>query len=207
MADRAMKTNSSAILVPRPSAAAATNDIRGIKPPVEIPSGWAWLWWALAAVLLLSLAAGAWRWWRKKQAAVPAVPPIPAHVRAKNKLREALSLISDPRLFCTLVSDSLRVYLEERFDFHAPERTTDEFLLELQATRLLAPEQKQSLGEFLQSCDLVKFARYEPTETELRALYESALRLIDETQHESIHVPPSSPPTAEPAQAVAESSA
>jgi hypothetical protein len=34
----------------------------------------------------------------------------------------------------------------------------------------------------LESCDLVKFARYEPGETELRALHESAVRLIDETE-------------------------
>ena len=201
-----MKTNSSAILVPPRALPPATNDIRGIKPPVEIPNGWAWLWWTLAVVLLLSLAAAAWARWRKQRAAVPATPPVPAHVRARNKLREALSLISDPRLFCILVSDTLRVYLEERFDFHAPERTTEEFLQELQATRLLIAEQKQSLAEFLQSCDLVKFARYEPTETELRALYESALRLIDETQHESLGLPPVDPPPAEPARAAVESS-
>ena len=27
--------------------AANTNDIRDIKPPVNIPSGWEWLWWCL----------------------------------------------------------------------------------------------------------------------------------------------------------------
>ena len=58
-------------------------------------------------------------------------------------------LINQPRPFCILVSDTVRLYLEERFNFHAPERTTEEFLHELQATRLLLPDQKQSLGEFL----------------------------------------------------------
>jgi len=72
--------------------------------------------------------------------------------------------------------------LEERFRFHAPERTTEEFLYELRETNLLTPDQKDGLGEFLKRCDLVKFARYEPREPELRDLHESALRLVEETE-------------------------
>jgi len=74
------------------------------------------------------------------------------------------------------------LYLEERFEFRAPERTTEEFLYELQATNLLTSDQKRSLGEFLQRCDLVKFAKYEPGEPELQDLHDSALRLVDETE-------------------------
>jgi hypothetical protein len=81
-----------------------------------------------------------------------------------------------------MVSDTIRLYLEERFDFRAPERTTEEFLYELQGTNLLTSDQKDSLGGFLQSCDLVKFARYEPGEAELRNLHDSALRLVEETE-------------------------
>jgi hypothetical protein len=97
-------------------------------------------------------------------------------------LQEALLLISQPKPFCTLVSDTIRVYLEERFEFHAPERTTEEFLYELRETNLLLADQKDSLGEFLKRCDLVKFARYEPVEPELRDLHGSALRLVEETE-------------------------
>ena len=103
-------------------------------------------------------------------------------MRAKQKLQEALALIGQPREFCILASDTVRWYLEERFDFRAPERTTEEFLYELQATSLLTPDQKQSLGEFLNRCDLVKFARYEPGESELRELHAAALRLVEETE-------------------------
>ena len=107
---------------------------------------------------------------------------VPPHIRAKQKLREALALIGQPREFCILVSDTIRWYLEERFDFHAPERTTEEFLYELQGTNLLTPDQKDSLGEFLKRCDLVKFAKYEPGPPELRDLHDSALRLVEETE-------------------------
>jgi hypothetical protein len=47
---------------------------------------------------------------------------------------------------------------------------------------LLAPEQRESLGKFLESCDLVKFAKYEPREIELRGLHRSALQLVEETE-------------------------
>jgi hypothetical protein len=113
---------------------------------------------------------------------VAIVLPIPAHIRAKQKLEEALALIAHPKPFVIAVSDTARHYLEERFEFHAPERTTEEFLYELQRTDLLTPDQKKSLSNFLQSCDLVKFAKYEPSEPELRDLHDSAVRLVDETE-------------------------
>jgi hypothetical protein len=97
-----------------------------------------------------------------------------------------LALIGQPEPFCTLVSDTLRVYLEERFRFHAPDRTTEEFLDELQSSPMLSLPQKQSLGDFLVRCDLVKFARYEPGEPELRALHDAAVRLVDETAPPSL---------------------
>jgi len=201
-----MNSNSSAILIPPPSTAVTTtNDIRAIKPPVEIPSSWAWVWWVLAALAVVTLLTIAWVWWRRRQAQPTLVPVVPPHVRAKQKLQAALSLIQDPRLFCIEVSTIARIYLEERFDFRAPERTTEEFLAELQSTSLLTPDQKESLGQFLQSCDLVKFARFEPTEAALRELHDSALRLVDETQFDPIHAtdsatagPPAVPPAEPP---------
>ena len=109
-------------------------------------------------------------------------PPIPAHVRAKQKLQEALALLAEPKPFVIAVSDTARTYLEDRFEFRAPERTTEEFLRELAGTKLLLPDQKESLGNFLASCDLVKFAKYEPGERELLELHGSAVRLVEETE-------------------------
>jgi hypothetical protein len=171
-----MKTNLPAL------APASAKDIRAIKPPVEIPNGWVWVWWVAALLVLAAAAYFAWRYWRRKAEEQPPAPVVPPHERARQKLQEALALIAQPRPFCILVSDTIRIYLEERFNFHAPERTTEEFLHELKATDLLTPDQKQSLGEFLAVCDMVKFARYEPGLPELQALHDSASRLIDETE-------------------------
>ena len=176
-----------------------TNTLRDIKPPVVIPNGWAWAGWVLGALALAGLLFWAWRYWQKRRAEVPPIPVVPPHVLAKQKLQEALALIGQPREFCILVSDTVRWYLEKRFDFHAPERTTEEFLYELQGTNLLTPDQKASLGEFLNCCDLVKFAKYEPGEPELRDLHAAALRLVEETEPVATSVsatdtPPPPPP-------------
>ncbi|MGA9777494.1 MAG: DUF4381 family protein [Limisphaerales bacterium] len=178
-------TNIASHVSPTPAVA---QDIRDIKPPVAIPNVWEWVWWVLAALAIIALVIFFWRWWQKRRSQIPVEPLVPAHIRAKQNLQEALALIAQPKPFCILVSDTIRSYLEEQFDFHAPERTTEEFLHELQATDLLSPERKESLGQFLESCDLVKFARYEPGEPELRELHDSAVRLVEETEPPSVTV-------------------
>ena len=180
-----MNTNS-ALIVPAPSPA-ATNAAQltfhdSLKPLIAIPNGWLWFFWIAGLLALCAAGWLAWRYWRKRAAAVKAAPPLPLHVRARRALEAALSLLSDPKAFSVAVSGVIRDYLEERFDFHAPERTTEEFLYELQGTNLLTTEQKLSLGDFLANCDLIKFAKYEPTETELRALHAAALKLVNETE-------------------------
>jgi hypothetical protein len=161
---------------------AAAEGLRDIKPPLEFPNVWLWVGIGIAVLVVSAAVIGIALYFvlRRKQILVP--PLIPPHLRAKQKLQEALELIAQPKPFCTMVSDTARYYLEERFNFHAPERTTEEFLYELQSTNLLLPDQKESLGEFLKQCDLVKFAQYEPREAELRDLHGSAVRLVEETE-------------------------
>ncbi len=157
-------------------------DIRTIKGPVRIPSSYAWLLWLLLVLSAVAAAWCAWRKWKKSRTSTPKLAPaIPPHRRAKDRLRNVNELISDPYAYCSLISDVVRSYLEERFDLHAPERTTEEFLAEMRSTTLLHPDHKALLEEFLSRCDLVKFARFEPTQDELKALLDSALRFIDET--------------------------
>jgi len=168
------------------AGAPVAEDIRDIKPPIEILDGYTWLWWMLIVVVLLVAAFLLWRWRKNRKANIVLPPPVPAHIRAKQKLEQALALITQPKPFVIAVSDTARAYLEERFNFRAPERTTEEFLRELAGTKLLLPEQKESLGGFLASCDLVKFAKYEPGENELRELHASAVRLVEETEPEEV---------------------
>jgi len=180
--------SNSGILIPPPappSTVATTNDIRPIKPPVAVPNPWAWVWWTGGVLAVAALVALVIALLRRKQQARAYVPPVPPHVRARQKLEAALLLINDPRAFAIAVSDAVRIYLEERFQLRAPERTTEEFLRDLQKTSVLTEQQKNSLSAFLEQCDLVKFARFEPPEALLRELQESALRLVHETQYDA----------------------
>jgi len=194
--------SNSAILIPPPAptnTVASTNDIRPIKPPVAVPNPWAWVFWVggiLLALAVIAAVVGLWLATRKRRAIAPPVPP---HIRARQKLDAALQLIGDPRAFCIAVSDAVRVYLEERFNLRAPERTTEEFLRDLQKTLALTQQQKASLATFLEQCDLVKFARFEPPETLLRELHGSALRLVHETQYEATPALPTDMPPIPPA--------
>src|SRR5690242_9533715 len=97
--------------------ASVFNDIRDIKPPIVIPTGWEWLWWTLGVLAVAAIVFALVRWWLKRRAQVPVVPVVPAHVRARQKLRQALQLLTQPKPFCIAVSDAVRAYLEERFEF------------------------------------------------------------------------------------------
>ncbi len=184
------KSNATVQIIAGPGAG-ATNELRPLKPLADIPIGpWPWIAGIIAVAAMVLL----W-WWLRRNAgrSLPANPEpiIPPHVRARQRLEQALGLLSDPRLFCIAVSDATRLYLEERFDLHAPERTTEEFLYELQRTHHLTAGQKETLAQFLERCDLVKFARFEPAEIELRGLHRIAERLVDETEPAVVEQSPS----------------
>lgn len=178
-----MASTNSALLLPAQTGGTNTidADIRPLKGPVEIAGSYDWLWWV--AIVLTAAIVGwfLWRRFRLKKSPAKAAVVVPPHRRAKDRLRGAGELMSDPYRFCSLVSDVLRAYVEERFELKAPERTTEEFMEELRSSTKLRGDHKFLLEDFLGRCDLVKFARFEPTVPELEALLESAYRFVDET--------------------------
>ncbi len=183
-------TNSAALVLPDPADATNTiaseeiPDIRPLKDVVDIPTGNEWVWWLFVAAAVL-VVAGVVAWFVRRRLARRSedlAPPPPPHVVAWERLQRALDLIHEAERFCTEVSQIIRVYLEARFDLHAPDQTTEEFLFELQSSQRLAGEHKQLLADFLNECDMVKFAKAEPPEQELRNLHEAASRLVGETQ-------------------------
>lgn len=80
------------------------------------------------------------------------------------------------------ISDCVRRYIERRFALRAPEMTTEEFLESLKDSAALLPDQKSLMREFLNACDLVKFARHNPARQESEVVFEKAKNFIDQTK-------------------------
>ncbi|MFH1877480.1 MAG: BatD family protein [Candidatus Omnitrophota bacterium] len=83
--------------------------------------------------------------------------------------------------FFTGISGIIRVYIENRFSYRAPEMTTEEFLAAVNVSGDLLAEHKALLRDFLSRCDMVKFAKYGPTNVEIDQSYDSARRLVEQT--------------------------
>lgn len=125
-------------------------------------------WWPyLVAGLALLVLVAALIWWSRHPKVEPAHQvevPVPAHVKALRALQGLKQPATEVEIerFYVEVSRILRVYLEERFGLHAPTRSTEEFLIELEGGDSFSLVHKQSLRNFLQQCDLVKFAKAHP---------------------------------------------
>jgi len=163
--------------------------IHDIEEPVEMPRPKAgdrpWFWiglGCLAALLVAGAVSAVLR--RKGQAAV--VVRLPAHEIAYRELErliaEDLPGKGEIKRFYQRVSDILRRYIEDRFGLHAPEQTTEEFLATLGSDATLAPGHKSLLKNFLQHCDLVKFAKHEPSTGDIQKTFDGCKNFIGETK-------------------------
>lgn len=162
---------------------AASDGLLDIQPPVPIAPAWHWLGWIIGIVALVAaigLLVWYWRHSRRKAHFTPP-PSLSPYQTALRDLRDVFGLIEDPKDFCFAISNILRQYLDGEFQMRACERTTEEFLPELQAAEMLTPTHKEQLQRMLTQCDLAKFAAYKPSVEELRRLYNEALTWVDET--------------------------
>lgn len=163
-----------------PGKKATLNDI---APPMAMANYLPYYFAAGGLLLVLLLFVG-WRRLRKaKKEKLP--PPVPPHQLAHQDLDRLLAsgLLDQGELavFFRELSDILRHYIEARFSVRAPEQTTEEFLQAMAATPAFRLEDRALLQDFLTHCDLIKFARLEPTMQEGRDRLQLCRRFIDET--------------------------
>ncbi len=162
-------------------------DIRDIRGPKSF-AGKMWFYVLIVLVALLILGGAVSFVLLKKKQEESKAPPLLAHIIAY----EALAALEkkdyirqgQTKAYYIELSDIVRRYLENRFNIRAPEMTTEEFLLKVKEDSSLSVEHKGLLRDFLTNCDLVKFAKYQPAETEASLALASARRLVDQTRQE-----------------------
>jgi hypothetical protein len=168
---------------------ADASDVRDIKPPVSLDKRYFKLYIIIAIVfgILLLVAIVLHYVYRRKQRETESIPePLSAHQIAYNDLESlrAMDLISKGQIkeYYYRLSNIVRHYIENKFKLMAPERTTEEFLVEMTVTGKLSGAHKELVGNFLEHCDMVKFAAYGPDGREIESSFNSAKKLVDETR-------------------------
>ena len=163
-------------------------NIKDIKPPVSFPANHFLLIAAAVVAILAGLAFLVYflRKRFKKELVKPSLPPKPAHQVAYEALAalRAKDLPGQGKVkqYYIELSSIARHYLENRFGIRAPEMTTEEFLSTLRVSEDLRGAHKNLLKEFLNHCDIVKFAGYGPRREEIEESFGAAKALVDETK-------------------------
>ncbi len=166
---------------------AAKLKIRDIAGPVSMPrpDHTRLMIGLLAGVLVLGLISGAIMLRKRGRSHARAVARKSAHEIAREELA---ALIAEDlpgrgmiKQFYQRLSGILRHYIENRFSLRAPELTTEEFLEQLRNTDQLGIDHKNLLRDFLQHCDLVKFAALAPATSEIQQTFDACKRFIEET--------------------------
>ncbi|MDP8230323.1 MAG: hypothetical protein P9L93_04380 [Candidatus Gorgyraea atricola] len=158
------------------------DDIRPLKDFVEIKGGFV-LWPLMLIVLLLAIAVFLFIYFKKRKKAVelPASPPRPPEDIAMEALKALLEmkLIEQGLIkeYYIRLSDIIRNYIEARFNVFALDRTTWELYQEMRVKKIERKRTDQ-IRDFLEDCDLVKFAKYIPNKKEIEEVYTSAKEII-----------------------------
>jgi len=185
--------------------------IRDIKTVAELPQTHKRLWMgiAIAAAALAVAATALYFLLRTKREKLIRILK-PAHEIAYERLwkltEEDLIGKGQVKEFYERISDILRRYIEHQFDLHAPERTTEEFLLEARQSEALSDSHKTTLKNFLEHCDMVKFACYAPSTAEIQKTFDLTKEFIETTRLDQCRIDVTEqvmqPQEAEPARSV-----
>jgi hypothetical protein len=191
----------SALAGPRPAPSAATNnapvlsapgaattgtastddgDIRDIRGVISIPYPILWLLYLLGAAAVAAALYYGWRWLHRT-----IIKPKLPHEIALERLEAARALMNEEQVrdYAFAVSEVIRNYIEQQFGERARRRTTEEFLSDLlKQTGTPLAEHRALLEDFLNHCDLPKFARWQLSTSEMESMYASALAFINNTR-------------------------
>jgi len=179
------------------SETASLDSIGLATKPIPVRS---WHLYALVALLVLMALILLWMFYKRKKADNPEeIHPLSAQELALQRLvalLESRKHESDVKGFFVELSDIVRWYVERLTGIRAPELTTEEFLHKIveptrqywggderQPVRLIGS--LKMLVPFLESADIVKFAKHVPTTDEMMLAFRRAEHFIQ--HHVELH--------------------
>lgn len=205
MAEMAEKqnTNALALMVVNPfENVDPEKGIFDIKQPINTPFSLAellrYLPWVATFMLFSSLLVLGIHWWLKRKNPIKEFlfkekPKDPPHVIA---LRELERIKNDKpwqkghvKLFYSQITDVLRIYMENRYQFPAMEQTTHEILRSLKGVELPDEKLLPKIKQILETADLAKFAKYQPMPDENDLSLLGAFFFVNQTKVEEIKTP------------------
>jgi hypothetical protein len=147
-------------------------DIRDIHGPIVQAAPTNWWPYIIGGLLLVALGYVGWRLLRRRT--------LSPQERALRELRDARALIQSeqPHALSLRVSETVRGYVEQVFDIHAPRRTTQELLDDLMRASSPVAPYRGELGAFLELCDLAKYARWSLSQTQMAEIVDRAEHFV-----------------------------
>ena len=177
--------------VPTDSSITKTKDI---KPPFAEAFNWKWyskyFYWGFSLLVIIILIILITIYFTKKNKIVvlkSEKPKIPAHIIALQSLEkiknEQIWKEEKTKEYYSSISDTIRLYIEERFKVNALESTTAEIMKAFRS-QVVDKESKDKLQQLLMLSDLVKFAKQFPIISEHTFTLQNAFDFVNETKRE-----------------------
>jgi hypothetical protein len=152
-------------------------EFHDIAPPVNYSLVPPWMIFVAGLIVLTIIGLAIWygrKLFRKEQ---PTPSPRLRALAALSAIENEVKKIA-PYQFSIRVSDILRRYVMEQFDLPMTRQTSVEFLNAIAAAANFSDDEKTLLADFLNRCDLIKFARYEATTADSRLLLDEARQFV-----------------------------
>lgn len=160
--------------------------IRDILPPASLPSLSASMMPWLLTVLLAILIVVSMLFWRRRSQPVPVRPASqPPHLAALDDLSTlrragASDDVSVERFHIKLAS-ILRRYLQDGHDLAAPLKTTEELFADAALAKEPIADCRGLIEQPLGQCDLVKFARHQPSRKAMSEALDHVAAFVERT--------------------------
>jgi len=164
-------------------------ELAPLRRQAEIPEPVRWLlWFALALFMLLTAILWYWWWQRRRRPALP--PPFRAQLDpldlAEAELRDLIGRNLPGKgmikQFYVALSEILKKVIEAGYGIQTVEKTTTEIMEQLRSGSMTGTgkESLERVEWLLVGCDLVKFAKYVPPQTENASAVRDAFKLLAE---------------------------